>query len=212
MRYEDLVRLTADSTLIDTETLRAFGEDPRALGVQLSRWVSAGKLIRLRRGAYLLPDHLRRRTAPAEQLANLLVRPSYVSLERALSIHGLIPEAVPLVQSVTTGRPVTLDSAVAVFSYRHVKRDWFFGYRELSLGGGRALVAVPEKALLDLVHLSPGEFTAERVAQLRLQDVERLDPAELRRMAEASGSPRMRRAAERVAEFVADEREGVVEL
>jgi hypothetical protein len=34
-------------------------------------------------------------SAPLEYIANLLVLPSYVSLERALSFHGLIPERVP---------------------------------------------------------------------------------------------------------------------
>lgn len=37
-----------------------------------------------------------------------------MSLERALSIHGLIPEAVPLVQSVTTDRPAGPSAKVRV--------------------------------------------------------------------------------------------------
>jgi predicted transcriptional regulator of viral defense system len=212
MRFSDLLRLAADAPLIDTETLRALGAEPRSLGVQLSRWVRAGRLLQLRRGAYLLPEHLRRRTPPVEQLANLLVRPSYVSLERALSIHGLIPEGVPLVQSVTAGRPVQFVTPVGEFSYRHVKQAWFFGYRELSVGAGRALVATPEKALLDLVHLSRGEFTRERIAALRLQDLDRLDLNELHALAQRSGGPRLRRAAERLAEFVARERQETVSL
>ena len=36
----------------------------------------------------------------AHYIANQLVTPSYISLERALSIHGIIPERVPLIQSV----------------------------------------------------------------------------------------------------------------
>lgn len=212
MTYNDLLRLAADAPLVESETLLAFGAEPRALGVQLSRWVRAGRLIPLRRGAYLLPEHLRRRSAPAEQLANLLVRPSYVSLERALSLHGLIPESVPVVQSVTSGRPLRLETAAGDFWFRHVKPAWFFGYRELAVAGGRALVATPEKALLDLVYLSPGEFTAERIEGLRLQDLERLDLSKLRWTAEASGSPRVLRAAERVAELAALERAEAVEL
>ncbi|MBI5015805.1 MAG: hypothetical protein HZB55_09990 [Deltaproteobacteria bacterium] len=212
MTYDDLLRLSADSPLVESETLLAFGAEPRALGVQLSRWVKSGRLISLRRGAYLLPEHLRRRNAPAEYLANLLARPSYVSLERALSLHGLIPEAVPVIQSVTPGRPLRLETQAGDFWFRHVKPVWFFGYRELAVGGGRALVATPEKALLDLVYLSPGEFTAERIEGLRLQDLERLDLPELRRISDLSGSPRVRRAAQRVVELAVLERGETVEL
>lgn len=207
MKYHDLVRFAGDLPLIDTPTLRALGAEPRGLSVQLSRWAAGGRLVKLRRGAYLLPEHLRRAPAPVERLANLLVTPSYVSLERALSIHGLIPEEVPLVQSVTAARPVLLSTPVAEFSFRHVKRSWFFGYEELEVGGGRALVARPEKALLDLVYLSRGEFPAARLAALRLQGLDAVDWAELARMAETSGSPRVARAAARLREL-ADREEG----
>jgi hypothetical protein len=102
--------------------------------------------------------------------------------------------------------------AAGDFWFRHVKPSWFFGYRELSVAGARARVATPEKALLDLVYLSPGEFTAERIEGLRLQDLERLDLAELWRIAEASGSPRLHRAAERVAALATSVRAEEVEL
>jgi predicted transcriptional regulator of viral defense system len=212
MKFDDLVRRTSDLPLIDTATLRALGSAGKGLGVQLSRWVRSGRLIQLRKGAYLLPEHLQRAHAPAEQLANLLVRPSYVSLERALSIHGLIPEAVPNVQSVTTGRPTQIDTLAGSFTYRHVKRTWFFGYREMSVGGGTALVASGEKALLDLVYFSPGEFTIERVAGLRLQDLGRIDIDELVRIARVAESPRVTRAARVLTDFIGAEREETVEL
>jgi len=98
--------------VIDTQTLRSLDGDPKALSVQLSRWVRRGKLVPLRRGMFLLPAALRRNQPPLEYLANLLVLPSYVSLERALSFHGLIPERVPLVQSVTLGRPMLFETPV----------------------------------------------------------------------------------------------------
>jgi len=124
-----------------------------------------------------------------------------VSLERALAFHGLIPETVPVVQSITRGRPMVFETAAGTFQYRHVKQAWFFGYRETELGSGSALVAVPEKALLDLVYLSRGAFTPERIEELRLQELERLNLAALTRMASGHGE-RLETAARALARWI----------
>lgn len=205
------MELAAELPVIESHSLRAFGEDAKALSVQLDRWTKAGKLLKLRRGCYALPEPFRHGRHPIELVANLLVSPSYVSLERALAIHGMIPEAVPLIQSVTPGRPVTLHTELGTFEYRHVKRDWFFGYREMTLGGGSALVATAEKALLDLVHLSRGEFTVARIAALRLQNLERIDLGQLEEMAFRGGA-RLRLAARRIGGFIVQELQREVEL
>lgn len=194
MRFDDLVRTTADLPVIESKTLLALGEKSGPLSVQLNRWVRSGRLLQLRRGVYLLPEHLRRSRASAETIANLLVTPSYVSLERALSIHGLIPERVARVQSVTTARAAVFTTPAGTFEYRHINPRFFFGYEEMSVGGGAALVARPEKALLDLFYLSPGNLTRERVRALRLQELERLDLAVLQALAERSTSARLARA------------------
>jgi predicted transcriptional regulator of viral defense system len=198
VKHQDLLQLAGDFPVVESAALRTLGEDPKSIGVQLSRWVASGKLVQLRRGVYLLPEKLRRNRAPLETIANLLVAPSYVSLERGLSIHEMIPEAVPLVQSVTTGRPGRFVTPVATFEYRHVKTAWFFGYREMEIGQGRALVATPEKALLDLLYLSSGEMTTARLEQYRLQDLEKLDLVELAAMAGKAASPRLLRAVKRL--------------
>ena len=88
-----------------------------------------------------------------------------------------------------------------------MKTEWFFGYREVPVPGGSALIAEPEKAVLDLVHLSRGEFPAERIAELRLDGVDKFDLARLHAFARR-GSPRVRRAAEQLARWI--ERESSV--
>lgn len=205
MKFLALLELAADLPVIDTKTLRSLGGDPKALSVQLSRWVRQGKLVPLRRGMFLLPAALRRNQPLLEYLANLLVLPSYVSLERALSFHGLIPERVPLVQSVTLGRPILFETPVGDFQYRHVKQDWFFGYAETEIESGSALIAVPEKALLDVVYLSSGSFPPERIDAMRLQNLERLEPAKLTRMAAGHGK-RVELAAQDLAHWIRREK------
>lgn len=197
MRYEALLAQVRELPVIESQTLRALGDEPRSLGVQLSRWVGAGKLEQLRRGIYLLPPGLRSREPAPLYLANVLARPSYVSLECALAFHGMIPERVSLVQSVTTGRPIFLKTPAGEFQYRHVNRDWFFGYREYS----GALVAEPEKALLDLIHLLGAPPTAEWFESLRLARLDRIDLRKLEKMA-ARGSRRVHSALPEVASWI----------
>lgn len=149
-----------------------------------------------------MPSRLRRTHPPLEYIANLIVVPSYVSLERALSVHGLIPESVPLVQSITLARSLLFETQVGDFQYRHVKKDWFFGYAEISLQAGSALVATPEKALLDVVYFSIGSFDRDRIDEMRLQNIERFD---LRLLVRMAAGTRIERAARNLAQWIRSE-------
>ncbi len=197
MTFEELLRVVGDEPVFETGLLLAGNEDPHALRVQLSRWVRAGKLYRLRRGLYALaPPYQRVRPHPF-LVANHLVRPSYVSLQAALAHYNLIPEAVYTVTSVTTARPGQRQTPLGVFLYRHVRPALFFGYRlEEVASGQRAFVALPEKALLDLVYLQPERDLHVYLQELRLQNLERLEPQRLREFAERSGVVKLRRAVE----------------
>ncbi len=195
MTFEELLRVVGDEPIFETGLLLAGNKDPHALRVQLSRWVRAGKLYRLRRGLYTLaPPYQRVRPHPF-LVANHLVRPSYVSLQAALAYYNLIPEAVYMVTSVTTARPGERQTPLGVFLYRHVCPALFFGYRlEEVAPGQRAFIALPEKALLDLVYLQPARDLQAYLKELRLQNLERLDPRRLREFAERSGVVKLRRA------------------
>lgn len=200
MKYEELLGITASEPVFASTLLLTLGEDPAEVRKQLSRWNRAGKIIQLRRGLYTLAEPYRKITPEPFLIANRLNQPSYVSLQSALAHHGLIPEYVPLVTSVTTARPEEVDTPLGRFIYRHCKRPFFFGFREEEQGQGQAaFVARPEKALLDLIYLTPGGDREEFLAELRLQNLDRLDLGLLEQMAQASGSPKLARAARRVA-------------
>ncbi len=59
-------------------------------------------------------------------------------------------------------------------------------------------VAVPEKALLDLIYLEPDAASAEYLHELRLQHLESLNLEQLHQLAIASGKPKLQRAVERI--------------
>lgn len=101
--------------------------------------------------------------------------------------------------------PVIDSKTLRDFQYRHVKQDWFCGYAETEIESASALIALPEKALLDVVYLSSGSFPRERIDELRLQNLERLQPAKLIRMASGHGK-RMETAARDLARWIRRER------
>jgi predicted transcriptional regulator of viral defense system len=195
MKWEELLREVANEPVFRTGFLGASGESLPALRMQLSRWVKSGKLIQLTKGLYTLAEPYAKAPPHPFVLANAMKRASYVSLQSALGYYGMIPEHVPTVTSVTTQRPQQVETPLGLFAFQHIQRNWFHGYEQIDLGAGqKAFVATPEKALLDLVYLTPGADGFDFLVELRLQNVENLDFDALRQLAAARRSPKLRRA------------------
>jgi len=206
MRFEDLLEIVGDEPVFETGLLLAGDVDPADVRRQLSRWTRAGRLHQLRRGLYALAPPFQKVRPHPFLVANRLVPGSYVSLQSVLAQHSLIPEYVPVTTSITTGRPGRWDTPVGVYDFRHLQLDLFTGFLKTDLGGGQeAFLATAEKALLDLVYLEPDADSPEYLAELRLQNLEVLDTTELRRLAAASGKPKLLRAAERIVELAETE-------
>lgn len=206
MKFAQLVEKTRQIPLFETGLLLSGQVDSGHIRRQLSRWVAAGKVIQLRRGLYALAAPFRQIEPHPFCIANQMLRGSYVSLQSALAHYGLIPERVPVTTSVHTGRPCQWESAMGVFRFQHVGPNLHRNFRSLAIMlGQNAYIAEPEKALLDLVHLTPGADNRNWLEELRLQNLEMLDLARLTELAEQSGKKKQIRAAEIVASFAQDE-------
>ena len=206
MKWEELLRWVADEPVFRTGFLASSGESLSTIRLQLSRWVKAGRLIQLTKGLYTLAEPYRKRAPHPFVLANAIRKASYVSLQSALGHFGMIPENVPTVTSVTTQRPARQETPVGRFLFRHIKKSWFSGYRQVDLGSPqKAFVATPEKALLDLVYLTPGADNYEFLVELRLQNLEVLDRDALVRLAQTSKSPKLQRAVRLIERLIEEE-------
>jgi len=198
MKFEPLVKLVGDMPCFDLQLLvQALDEKREVIRVQLSRFIKQGRIIALRRGMYALSDVYRRVALVPAVLANNLYRPSYLSGLWALSYYDLIPEAVVWLTSVTPRVPRRFENEIGVFEYRNIRQAAFFGYHSATYSGAEILVAEPEKALLDQWHLAPGEWSSERLMEMRYQNFETVDKSRLAEYAERFASPRLRRAAKR---------------
>ena len=148
---------------------------------KIHRLVSGGEIIRIKKGLYTFSEPFRKGPISRESLANLIYGPSYVSLDYSLSYHGLIPERVTTVTSVTTGRTCAFDTPFGVFSYRRMSLSRYAVGGTLAQAGDTSfLIASPEKALADKIWADK-RFTGTRLSDYGpyLVDDLRLDVAQL---------------------------------
>lgn len=138
------------------------------------------RIVRIKKGIYILGEEERTGTYSKEILANLIYGPSYVSLEYALSLYGMIPERVETVTSVTTGKNREFRTPVGTFTYRYLNRIFFSpGVRNMPSGDGRSfLMASPEKALVDRIFFESGLESKGEVRDFLLDSM-RIDPEAL---------------------------------
>ncbi len=182
MKFDQLIEKCQDIQCFCPGMLGA-GENISHVRVQLNRWVQTGKIIRIHKGWYTLAVPWRRITINPFVIACTIKPGSYVSLQSALSYHGMIPENVPETTCITTGRPQVLETPIGRISYRHVKREAFRDFVPEPCDGQMSYIAVAEKALLDLIYLTPGGTNKKYIAALRLQNLHELNVDRLTEMA-----------------------------
>ncbi len=125
-----------------------FDVSKNAASFFISSNIKSGLFIKLRNNYYMLKD-----SNPSFYfIANKLYQPSYISLEKALSHYGIIPEVVYTITSITTKPTREFITPKAVFSYQKIKQIAFTGYSPIHIEGGVVLFAEPEKALIDYLY------------------------------------------------------------
>jgi predicted transcriptional regulator of viral defense system len=210
MKFEQLLDIVADQPLFETSLLLSGDVNPNDIRRQLSRWVSSGRLKQLRRGLYTLAPSYQKISPHPFLIANFLMPGSYVSMQSALAYYGLIPEYAARTWSVTTGRPAQWDGG---FHFQHLAPHLFFGYQRVKLPQEQsAFVSTPEKAILDLTHLTPDADDIDYMRQLRLQNLNQLNLERLSEFARRAKKPKWRRVAEQISRLAHEESAGYEEI
>jgi predicted transcriptional regulator of viral defense system len=210
MKFESLLTLVGELPLFETGLLLTGNVDPADVRRQLSRWVRSGRVHQLRRGLYTLAPPYQNTIPHPFLIANALMPGSYVSAQSALAFYGLIPEYTPRTLSVTMLRPSQWEGG---FHFQHLAPHLFFGYQLVELSQGQqAFIAAPEKALLDLAHLTPNSDSPDYLSQLRLQNLERLDLVQLNKFAENAAKPKWRRIAAQIENLALQEKDEYEDL
>ncbi len=145
--------------------------------INLIKWQRKGYLKKIRREWYCF-DSGQPFENRAWLAANLIYRPSYISIQTALAFYGLISETVFTITSVTVKKTNIFETPLGVFSYNKLKSGLFgFGHTisDYSLTsesvpgnpGRKILIAEPEKAILDFFYLYPQYKTEQDMNHLR---------------------------------------------
>ena len=196
MKFEELLKLLNGEGIFASSILLTGNVSKNVIRKQLTRWVSSGKLTQLRRGFYAIAQPYRDVQPHPFLAANIIKRASYVSLQSALEYYGIIPEYVPVITSVTTGRTEEIITNAGRFQFKHIKKDLFWGYQEIEVSiGTKIFIALPEKSLLDLIYLTPKSDSLEYLEELRLQNTQILNKKILTDFAKKFKTPKLDRAA-----------------
>lgn len=126
-----------------------FGVSAVATSALLHRYKKRGFILQLKRGLYVFPDFL----PPDVYVANKLYSPSYISLEFALSYHGIIPEMVYEITSVAAKATRRFETLGKTFSFRKIKKSAYTGYEVKKQQGLSFYIASAEKAFVDANYL-----------------------------------------------------------
>jgi predicted transcriptional regulator of viral defense system len=184
--------------MIDTEELRRSiaGEEfdyQSLLGAlkgyerprdKITALLRRGVIIRVKKGIYVFGQRYARQPFSREVLANMIYGPSYVSLEYALHYHGLIPERVEAVTSVSVGRNRRFATPVGLFLYSTAPlKAYQIGIDQAEVDGRTFLIATPEKALCDKIYNDRGTgIRSQTEMREYLLAGLRVDPESLKRL------------------------------
>lgn len=175
MTWDDFYKKVQNIPIIESGMLRLFFNN-KNIELQLHRWVKQGKILQLKRGFYIFEENYRKIDIFEPYIAYILKNPSYISLEKALEMHHLIPDVVFTITSVTTKRrPAEFINGIGRFKYSSIKKDYFWGYNTISSGEQKGYLADPEKAIIDLFYFKRKNISDDFILSLRLQNIELLD-------------------------------------
>ncbi len=111
----------------------------------IKRMLQKDLITPVKPGVYYLNDS----PPTAYQIAQILVPQSYISLETALNHYGILSQFPTIITSVTPTKTKQFDRDI-VYSYAHISPQLFHSYSNID----GALMATPEKALIDYLYLA----------------------------------------------------------
>lgn len=146
--YARLLKLGAPVLETDdaASTLRISTD---AASMLLKRLASSGLATRLRKGVWLIGTQSVDRYAIVEPL--MAPMPSYISLQTALYLRGMIDQVPAVIYVVSLAKTQRLTTTLGVYSVHHIAPELFDGFETRADG---TKLATAEKALFDMAYFA----------------------------------------------------------
>lgn len=165
------------------QLLMSLLQDYKRPNDKIHSLLSEGVIQPIKKGLYIAGPAINSATPEPFLLANHILGPSYISLDSALSHHGLIPERVFEITSVTTKAARRFNTSVGIYSYTRLPLPYYsFGIQQLRLADDQyAMIASPEKALFDKIVCTSGlVLRSQKSAMSYLLEDLRIDETNLK--------------------------------
>lgn len=103
------------------------------------------------------------------EISNYLYSPSYISLETALNYYGILSQFPYVITAVTTRKTNKIRANNNEYEYAHINKRLFWGYKKQN----GFLIALPEKALIDLIYFACKGWRNIDIKELELASLNR---------------------------------------
>lgn len=136
----------------------------------ISRYLRYKEIIQLKNGLYMTTDFFEKNKKDVSYsfyLANVIRTPSYVSSWTALQYYNLTTEAIYSVTSVTPKVTRDYQTKVGNFSYQSIKKELFSDF-SLIKGKFDFFIALPSKALFDLLYFRTNQFRSKSAKNIKV--------------------------------------------
>ena len=122
---------------------------------KINQLMRTGVIIRVKKGIYVFGPEYNQAPVSKEVLANLIYGPSCISLEYALAFHGIIPERVEILTSITPKKSKNFETPLGRFSYQHLPLEKYTtGIEQFWIDSNHpVLMASIEKACCDYMFI-----------------------------------------------------------
>jgi len=169
---------------VDYAALRSLLQEYNSPKNKIANLEQEGKIIRLKRGMFVVTPKISRKALSIELIANHLYGHSYVSMETALRYYGLIPEKVYTIRSMTTNRSKKFENNIANFEYTTIGKEYYpIGIKQQIENDCTFFIATPEKALCDIIVATPHlQIQSAKALLSYLEDDLRLDMSDFEKM------------------------------
>lgn len=162
--------LNSSRSVFNVQSLRMLTDckDSQKLTQSLHYYIKEGKIRNPRRGIYT------KATYDEKEMACSLYRPAYISLEYVLQRAGIVFQYDDTITCVSyLNRIVDIDDKT--YQFRIINPELWIGMEGIEQKDN-TLIAVPERAFLDMVYLSAGNCYFDNLHPLNKTKVKQLLP------------------------------------